>query len=49
MSLATPAPGVIADVFGRSAVRNAVLVVAGAAFVGLAAQVASRCRSRRSR
>jgi biotin transport system substrate-specific component len=40
MSLATPAPAVIADVFGRSAVRNAVLVVAGAAFVGLAAQVA---------
>lgn len=40
MSLATPAPGVIADVFGRSAVRNAVLVVAGAAFVGVAAQVA---------
>ena len=39
MSLATPAPGVIADVFGRSAVRNAVLVMAGAAFVGLAAQV----------
>jgi biotin transport system substrate-specific component len=39
MSLATPAPGVIADVVGRSAVRNAVLVVAGAAFVGLAAQV----------
>jgi biotin transport system substrate-specific component len=39
MSLATPAPGVIADVFGRSAVRNAILVVAGAAFVGLAAQV----------
>jgi biotin transport system substrate-specific component len=31
---------VIADVFGRSAVRNAVLVIAGAAFVGLAAQVA---------
>lgn len=40
MSLATPAPGVIADAFGRSAVRNAVLVVAGAAFVGVAAQVA---------
>ena len=40
MSLATPAPGVIADVFGRSAVRNAVLVMAGAAFVGVAAQVA---------
>lgn len=40
MSLATPAPGVIADAFGRSAVRNAVLVTAGAAFVGVAAQVA---------
>ncbi len=40
MSLATPAPGVIADVFGRTAVRNAVLVLTGAAFVGLAAQVA---------
>ena len=40
MSLATPAPGVIADAFGRSAVRNAILVIAGAAFVGLAAQVA---------
>ncbi|HSO03251.1 MAG TPA: biotin transporter BioY [Candidatus Limnocylindrales bacterium] len=40
MSLVTPAPVVIADVFGRSAVRNAVLVIAGAAFVGLAAQVA---------
>lgn len=40
MSLATPAPGVIADAFGRSAVRNAVLVLAGATFVGLAAQVA---------
>ena len=39
MSLATPAPGVIADVYGRSAVRNAVLVIAGAAFVGVAAQV----------
>jgi len=40
MSLATPAPGVIADVFGRTAVRNAVLVLTGAVFVGLAAQVA---------
>jgi biotin transport system substrate-specific component len=40
MSLATPAPGVLADAFGRSAIRNAVLVIAGAAFVGLAAQVA---------
>ncbi len=39
MSLATPAPAVLADVFARSAVRNAVLVVGGAAFVGLSAQV----------
>lgn len=39
MSLATPAPGVIADVFARSSVRNAILVLAGAAFVGLSAQV----------
>ncbi len=40
MSIATPAPAVIADVFGRTAVRNAILVITGAAFVGLAAQVA---------
>jgi biotin transport system substrate-specific component len=40
MSLATPAPGVLADVLPRSAVRNAILVIGGAAFVGLAAQVA---------
>lgn len=39
MSLAAPAPAVIADVFGRTAVRNAILVVTGAVFVGLAAQV----------
>lgn len=39
MSIASPAPAVIADVFGRSAVRNAILVVTGALFVGLAAQV----------
>lgn len=39
MSLATPAPGVLADVFGRTAVRNVVLVITGAAFVGLAAQI----------
>jgi len=38
MSVATPA--VLADAFPRSTVRNAVLVVGGAAFVGLAAQVA---------
>ncbi len=37
MSVATPA--VLADAFPRSAVRNLVLVVAGAAFVGLSAQV----------
>jgi biotin transport system substrate-specific component len=40
MSLATPAPGVLADVLPRSAVRNALLVIGGAVFVGLAAQVA---------
>ena len=39
MALATPAPGVLADAFPRSAVRNAILVIGGAAFVGLAAQV----------
>lgn len=38
MSVATPA--VLADAIPRSAVRNAILVIAGAAFVGLAAQVA---------
>lgn len=38
MSVATPA--VLADALPRSAVRNAILVIAGAAFVGLAAQVA---------
>jgi biotin transport system substrate-specific component len=39
MALATAAPAVLADVVARSAVRNAILVVAGAAFVGLSAQV----------
>ncbi len=38
MSVASPA--VLADAFPRTAARNAVLVIAGAAFVGLAAQVA---------
>lgn len=38
MSVATPA--VLADAFPRTAARNAVLVIAGACFVGLAAQVA---------
>ncbi len=40
MALATPAPGVIADAFPRSVLRNAVLVIGGAVFVGLAAQIA---------
>lgn len=40
MALATPAPGVLADAFPRSAVRNVLLVLGGAAFVGLAAQIA---------
>ncbi|MBI1349881.1 MAG: biotin transporter BioY [Actinomycetales bacterium] len=39
MAIAAPQPRVLADVFARSAVRNAILVVGGAAFVGLAAQV----------
>ena len=39
MALAAPAPGVLADVYARSALRNAILVIGGAAFVGLAAQV----------
>jgi biotin transport system substrate-specific component len=40
MAIAAPQPRVIADVFGHSAVRNAVLVAGGAAFVGLSAQIA---------
>ena len=40
MAIAAPQPRVIADVFGRSAVRNVVLVAGGAAFVGLCAQIA---------
>jgi biotin transport system substrate-specific component len=40
MALATPAPGVLADAIGaRTAIRNLILVLGGAAFVGLAAQV----------
>lgn len=40
MALATPAPGVLADAVGtRTAIRNVILVIGGAAFVGLAAQV----------
>jgi biotin transport system substrate-specific component len=40
MALAAPAPRVLADVVARSWVRNVVLVLGGAAFVGLSAQVA---------
>ncbi|MFA7323014.1 MAG: biotin transporter BioY [Candidatus Nanopelagicales bacterium] len=40
MALAAPAPRVLADVVARSWVRNIVLVLGGAAFVGLSAQVA---------
>ncbi len=39
MALSTPAPRVLADAIPGSAVRDAVLVLGGAAFVGLAAQV----------
>ena len=40
MAIAAPQPRVIADVFGRSWVRQVVLVSGGAAFVGLSAQIA---------
>lgn len=41
MALATPtSSGVLADSFASSWARNAILVVAGAVFVGLAAQIA---------
>jgi len=40
MALASPAPRVLADVVTRSWVRNVALVVAGAAFVGVSAQIA---------
>ncbi len=40
MALATPAPRVLADALPGSVVRDVVLVMGGAAFVGLAAQVA---------
>lgn len=40
MAIAAPQPRVIADVLGRSWVRQAVLVAGGAAFVGLSAQIA---------
>lgn len=40
MAIAAPQPRVLADVFARSWVRSAVLVVGGAAFIGLSAQIA---------
>lgn len=40
MAIAAPQPRVLADVFPSTLVRNIVLVAGGAAFVGLAAQVA---------
>lgn len=40
MALATPAPRVLADVVTRTWVRNVALVVGGAAFVGVSAQIA---------
>jgi len=39
MALATPAPRVLADLVPQTAVRQAVLVLGAAAFVGVAAQV----------
>ncbi len=40
MTITAPQPRVIGDVFGRTGVRNAILVAGGAAFVGLSAQIA---------
>lgn len=40
MAIAAPQPRVIGDVFAQSWARSLVLVVGGAAFVGLAAQIA---------
>jgi len=40
MAIAAPQPRVLADVFAGSLARNAVLVLGGALFVGLAAQIA---------
>ncbi len=39
MAIAVPQPRVLADVFAQTWVRNLVLVVGGAAFVGLSAQI----------
>lgn len=40
MAVTTPAPRVLADVLPRSMTRDVLLVIGGAAFVGVAAQVA---------
>jgi len=40
MALASPAPRVLADVVSQSWIRNVALVVGGAAFVGVSAQIA---------
>ena len=40
MALAAPQPRVLADVVGRTWIRQLALVVGGAAFVGLSAQIA---------
>lgn len=40
MAIAAPQPRVVADIFGSTLTRNAVLVVGGATAVGLAAQIA---------
>jgi biotin transport system substrate-specific component len=40
MAIAAPQPRVLADVVAQTWVRNAILVVGGAAFVGLSAQIA---------
>jgi len=40
MALATPAPRVLADVVTQTWVRNVALIVGGAAFVGISAQIA---------
>ena len=39
MAIAAPQPRVLADVFAQTWVRNLVLVVGGAAFIGLSAQI----------
>ncbi len=40
MAVTTPAPRVLADVLPRSITRDVLLVIGGAAFVGIAAQIA---------